>query len=284
MKKNESLSSNQLQILSISKAIYQNEFFYKTCLKDNEYYGYLTDNKFIDKIKKKINYEKIKPLVAKDETYDKYKNEIKETQDKIEEIIPKEYKNSKGLMQELLNYNKSFYLIKQEYLSKIIDNTKLTGKEIKFKFHGDNIILIFGENDLLVFTNNKDGILEKKILQNNFITTSEGNGDNSKLNRDTPNDHIKFKTDLEILVRIFYFNKYLKEKETDEFKKLTKENNETIYLINNLWMEEYKSFFDFQILEDYLINKKEYSDSFVSEKVINKLVESLPIDYINKIN
>ena len=107
MKKNESLSSNQLQILNICEALYQNELFYKCYLKDCEYYGYLIDNKIIDKIKKKVNYEKLKPLIAKSETYDKYKKEIKETQDKIEEIIPKQYKSSKEIVIELLNHNKS---------------------------------------------------------------------------------------------------------------------------------------------------------------------------------
>ena len=41
-------------------------------------------------------------------------------------------------MTELLNNNKSFYLIKQDYLSKIIDNNKLRGKEIKYKFTNEN--------------------------------------------------------------------------------------------------------------------------------------------------
>ena len=55
-------------------------------------------------------------------------------------------------------------------------------------------------------------------------------------------------------------------------------------------MEEYKSHFDYQTLENYLMNNKEYSDSFVRNKYylspekIKNLVENLPIEYINKIN
>ena len=133
MKANNGLSSNQLKIINICEEFYKNEFFYKTFLKDRDYYGYLIDKKIIDKIKAKINYEKIKPFVDKSE-YKQCKKEIKDIEIKLEELTPKQYKKSKELMTELLNDNKSFYLIKQDYLSRIIDNSKLTGKEIHFKF------------------------------------------------------------------------------------------------------------------------------------------------------
>ena len=99
------------------------------------------------------------------------------------------------------------------------------------------------------------------------------------------------KKDLEILVRIFYYNKYLTEKENDSFKILNKEkNSETVYLINDSWMKEYKSFFDYQALENYLKNNKELSDLFaknndyLSEKIIKKAIEILQGDFIKKIN
>ena len=164
MEKNDKLSSNQLQILYICEALYQNDIFYQVYLKDYGYTGYLIENKIIEKIKKKVNYEKLKSLIVKSETHDKYKKEIKETQDKIEEIIPKQFINSKGLIKELLNDNKSFYLIKQDYLSKITDKNKLSGKEIKFKFHKESIILVFNDNDTLNFSNKKKWHFRKKII------------------------------------------------------------------------------------------------------------------------
>ena len=203
MKKNESLSSNQLQILNICEALYQNEIFYKCYLKDFDYYGYLIDNKIIDKIKKKVNYEKLKPLIAKNESYNRFKKEIRETQDKIEEIIPKQYKSSKEIVIELINNYRSYYLIKEAYLSKITDKNKLSGKEIKFKFHNECLILLFNENDTLNFSNNKNGILGRNFLISANITN---------------NENIQFKKDLEILVRIFYYNKYLTKKENDAFQ------------------------------------------------------------------
>ena len=63
-----------------------------------------------------------------------------------------------------------------------------------------------------------------------------------------------------------------------------------VYLINNSWMEEYKSFFDYQSLENYLMNSKEYSDLFaknnyyLSNETINEIIESIPIDYIYNVS
>ena len=121
----------------------------------------------------------------------------------------------------------------------------------------------------------------------NNIQTNEN--PNNVIYTKQPNDIIKFNKDLEILVRMFYFNKYLKE--NDAFPILNSENGETVYLINNSWMEDYKSFFDYQSLENYLKEKKEYSDQttqnkdyIISENKIKQIIESLLVDYINKIN
>ena len=188
MQKNDSLSSNQIQIINIGEGIYQNETFYNSFVKDYDYFGYLIDYRSIEDIKKKIKYEKIKPLLIEGKNYDKYKKEIKETQEKIKEIIPKQYKCSKELITELINDNKSFYLIKQEYFHKIItDKNKITGSEIKFKFHNDNIILIFNENDTLNFYNNNDGILSICFLMNDNNITRV----NENVNFNSPNYKIK---------------------------------------------------------------------------------------------
>ena len=290
MKANDGLSSNQMKIFHICEELYKNEKFLKIYLNDNIYQGYLIENN-IDKIKKNINYEKIKdPVDQKD--YEKCRKEIKDIEIKLEELTPKLYKKSKELMTELLNDNKSFYLIKQEYLSKIIDNSKLTGKEIKFKITKENsIIFEFSKEDILELSYNKNFIIEKSSIKNN---TSDNSNTNNGEGFNTPtgiSDNAKFNKDLEILVRIFYFNKYLTEKENETFKELKKEeNSETVYLIHNSWMEEYKSYFDYESLENYLKDKKENSDAIVKNKdylspeTVNTIIKSLPVDYINKIN
>ena len=107
MKANYGLSSNQLKIFNICEALYKNELFYKAFLKDQDYYGYLIENKIIDKIKKNINYDKIKDFVNQKD-YNKCIKEIKDIKIKLEELTPKQYKKSKELIPELLNDNKSF--------------------------------------------------------------------------------------------------------------------------------------------------------------------------------
>ena len=88
MSANNGLSSNQLKIFNICEALYINELFYKTFLKDQDYYGYLIENKIIDRIKKKINYDKIKDFVDVREL-EQCRKEIKDIEIKLEELTPK---------------------------------------------------------------------------------------------------------------------------------------------------------------------------------------------------
>ena len=220
-------------------------------------------NKIIDKIKKNINYEKIKTFVDRSE-YEQCRKVIKDMEIKLEELTPKQYKKSKELIRELLTDNNSFYLIKQDFLRRILDNSKLTGKEIEFKITKQNsIIFEFSKEDILEFSYNKNFIIEKSSIKGNISDKSNtNNGEDFKIPTGI-SDSIKFNKDLEILVRLFYFNKYWTEKENEAFKELKKEeNSEKVYLIHNSWMKEYKSYFDYQFIENYLKNKKEYSNIY----------------------
>ena len=298
MSKNEGFSSNQLKIIEVCKVLYQNGRFFEKCLKNQPYQGYLIEKNIIDQIKKKINYEKLKELVFKEqEAYIELQKQLKNNNEKIPEIIPKTYNNSKELIKDLLNANKSYYIIKNDQLIKITNQDKLIKKEVKFSFGKDIIIFTFNERDILNFTNNNDGVISKTFLLKANLTNSTNrnisndDGKNKGISKSFPNDKIKFNKDLEILTRIFYYNKYLREKENDTFKKLNKdENGETVYLIHNYWMEKYRSYFNYQYLESYLINKKEYNEQFTqnnyyfSDQFIKDIIDNLPIDYINKIN
>ena len=290
MSNNERQTSNQTQILDICTAFYQNEkFFNESYMKNKEYYGYLIDYNIIEEIRTKIKYENLKNFIAKDESYSIVKEKIKEPYPIIKEIIPMDIKQVKT---ELLNNDKLLYLIKQEYLDKISSNkNKIKGKEIKFVINNDNITIMFDQHFLLTYCN-INCLIGKKFLwkQNN------ANNKSDKINFETPNGSkktIKFNKDIEILIRIFYYNKYLKDNENDTFITLNQENKETIYLIHNSWMEQYKSHFNYQVLENYLKNKKEYNDSFIknnnyfinsSNEAINNIIENLPPEYINEIN
>ena len=122
-----------------------------------------------------------------------------------------------------------------------------------------------------------------QIYNNQGVIEKNKTKINSNPSTDSPNDTINFKKDLEILIRIFYYNKYLREKDNITFKNLIGEKkcgSEIVYLINNSWMEEYKSFFYYKDLEHHLKNKiKDFS-----EETINKIINNLPIGYLNKIN
>ena len=260
MIKNEGQTSNQLQIFNICIAFYENEkFFQKNYMKEQEYYGYLIEHNVVEEIKTKIGYGILKPFIEKNEPYSSIKDKIKEPHEKIKEIIPMDIQQAKT---ELINNEKSFYLIKQEYLGKISNINKIKRKEIKFVIKDGNITIIFDQYFCLTYCNNINCLVGK-----GFLWTSDNvNNKSDKKNVETPNGSdktIKINKDIEILIRIFYYNKYLRENENEAFKTLSQENTEKVYLIHNSWMEQYKSHFNYQALENYLKNKEEYNDSFI---------------------
>ena len=279
MAKNDAPSDKQ--IYELCKAVYNYEKFLENILKNKEYIGYLIETDTLNKIKKKLDYERLKPYVEKD-SYTNFAKNIKK-REKIKSVKLKKFNDSKEFIIELLK-DKKYSLVHHALLDKL--NCDYKGKEIKYIIIHDKISLIFNDNDKLYLTNNKNGIIEKSSL-------IQENSNSSEIPSSGPKDFdikekILFKHDLEILIRIFYFNKYLREKENNIFNELkNEENNETIYLINNSWMEEYKSFFDYNTLEQILIkffDTNNITDNYISESKIKNIMKNLPSDYINKIN
>ena len=288
MSKDGNLSEKQ--IYDYCNAIYIYEIFLENFIKDKEYRGYLIDKNIFDKVKTKLDYERLKLSIDKNKSFTEFMKKINK-KEKIKYIAPKKYNNSNELINELLN-DKKFHIVNQDLLCKISKEDKYNGKAIKFTMDKERIRLIFNDNDILYFNNNKNGIIEKSSLAGEdslkyYISLKKKNESEEKISY----DKIPFKIDLEILIRIFYFNKYLREKENNKFIELKKEeNSENAYLINDSWMEEYKAHFNYKTLEDYLINNHEYTDLiiknkyYLSRETIKKLIENLPNEYINKIN
>ena len=252
MSKDGNLSEKQ--IYDYCNAIYMYEKFLENYIKDKEHQGYLIDKTTFDKVKTKLDYERLKSSIDKNESYTDFCKKINK-KEKIKYIAPKKYNNSNELIDELLN-DKKFYIVNPDIIHKISKEDKFKNKAIKFTMDKENIRLIFNDNDILYFNNNKNGIIEKSSLVGEdslkySISPKKKNESEEKMSY----EKISFKTDLEILIRIFYFNKYLREKENNNFIELKKEeNSEIVYLINNSWMEEYKAYFNYKTLEDYLIN------------------------------
>ena len=211
MSKKEEKDSYQYQVYKILEALYKNEKFFKIYQKGMEYQGYLIEKRQIDKIKSENDYQFIRPLLEINKLIGDIKVYIKEKKEKIQDIIPKKFNSSKELLKEL-NNNKLYLLIKQENMNELCNTNKSKGKEMKFKFENDSIIIIFNGDDKLVINNNQ-GIIEKNKNEQSDPTNSSTLSGN-------PHDGIKFKKDLEILIRIFYYNKYLKEKDNISSKNL----------------------------------------------------------------
>ena len=100
------------------------------------------------------------------------------------------------------------------------------------------------------------------------------------------NIKIKFKTEIEILIRLFYYYRYLNDKMNSNFVNLSQEASMSAYLINNKWLENFKSFYEYQELEK-ILQLQLYDKSFTSdyylltEKYIDTLIANIPESYIN---
>ncbi len=110
--------SNQYKIYEICDAIYKNEKFFENHAKEVEFQAFLIEKNIIDKIKKDLDYDKLKTLLAEDKNYNEIKEKIKDVKIKNELTNSKKFNSSKELLIEI-NNDKSFIIIKQEWLNKI---------------------------------------------------------------------------------------------------------------------------------------------------------------------
>lgn len=276
----------------LCQQFYSYEQHLKSIVKKQIHMSYLIDTNSIDKLKKQINYEEMKKYFEGSISFEDFKEKIKNKIKKIKtNLIPEKFKTSKDLIQAL-NNNKKFYFITNYSLTqKICDNNNLSNKSIKFLLDKEKIIISFNENEELLIYNNSTGIIEKSLLVNNNSNDIEINSQN--LGNDdkhlSNNYKLKFKADFEILIRLFYYNRFLKEKNNLDFKNLNQENYLSTYLINNNWMEKFKSYYEYNDLENYLLQVKDdqsnlFEKDYISEDFITNIISNLPETYINKIS
>ena len=270
---------------------------------DNE--GYLIEKDVIENLKKKIFYDKIKTysnyniynfysFISNPEVI-KYLNEFKGIE---ENIIEAKFRNGEELMRSL-NNNKKYYLINKSLWKKIkiCKNETKVGKGIPFYLKNNKIILFYKKKEKLYFNIN-DGIIEKSSFienKSNYNRSLENDRDeedeelekfkNTFINEDFVLSDFKFKIEIEILIRLFYFNKKLKEKKNTS-SSLFFYNKEAIYLINNLWIEKFTKFFEYKELE-LILEKINISETFYQDKnfefSIEEIISYLPLNYIIKI-
>ena len=233
-------------------------------------------------MKKQINYDKFKTYLSNDNvSREDFKEEIKKhlkknMKIKIEtDLMPDKFNNSKDLLKALNKENLKFYYFTNfMFVQKICENVEVGNFSMKAMLHKDKITIIFNEKekDELTFFNNTAGLIQKELLKS--------------LEKDIS---YPFKKDLEILIRLYYNYRFLKEKENTKFELLNEDNSQMVYLINNNWIEKYKSFFEYRDLKNYLLelNKtfKLYPTNFnsIKEDYIDKIISILPEDYIDKL-
>ena len=266
--------------------------------------GYLIEKDVIEKLKKDIFYDKLK-------SYSNYKEynfctfitntEVKKYLNKYngieENIIEVKFKNGEELINSLKN-NKKYYLINKPLWTKIkiCNNEYNIGKGIPFLFKKDNIILNFKYKkkvENLYFININGGIIEESSFienKSNYNKSLENEGDeeyikgeNTLFNDNFILSNFKYKIEIEILIRLYYFNKELKEKK-NMYSCLLYYNKETVYLINKLWIEKFKNFFEYKeielILEKIDISTTLYQDkNLICDYFIEEIISYFPQNY-----
>ena len=268
------------KIFDLCNEFYKQEKFFENNFNKSYNLCSLIDTKSIDNLKKQINYDKFKTYISNDnaslanskEAIKKlYKKNMKVELDT--NLVPDKFNNSKDLLKSL-NKKKFYCFTNFNFVQKICENVELGKFSMKSMLHKDKITIIFNEKekDELTFFNNTTGLIEKFLLKS--------------LEKDI---NYPFKKDLEILIRLYYNYRFLKEKENTKFELLNENNSQMVFLINNNWIEKYKSFYEYKELENYLLelNKtvKLYPTNFnsIKEDFIDKIISILPEDYMNKL-
>ena len=237
---------------------------------------FLIEKELMDKFKKNICYDQLKNSIKKNIDLKNIDKNILNKLTKIKKnIVQTKFNNKQELLNEL-EKGKIFYMITAKLFNQCKEDKKIE-KGIDSLLSKGKVRLFFKEKkEKIDFKYNEDGTIGKSNL----------------VNKDAKNESQKkivFKEDLEILIELYYYHKILKSKENKSFKELNDDNKETVYLINNNWIENYKSFFEYKDLENELINidnknPSEIKDIYITGGFIDKKISSLTDSFIEKIN
>ena len=264
------------EIFNLCKEFYANEYFLSIA-HDNitKCNCFLIEKELMDKFKKNIFYDQLKDFIKKDIDLNHIDINILNNMTKINKnIIQTKFNNKQELLKELEN-GKIFYVITKKLFNNICKEEKkkekgidvlfdklkvklfLYNKEnkdeeiVEFEYNEDRTI---GKSNIIKEETCKRCISEKEIENISNINHTNDNINIAKSTNLYFKRKIVFKEDLEIIIELYYYHKILKAKENTSFKELDDENKETVYLINNNWIENYKSFFEYKDLENELMN------------------------------
>ena len=205
-------------------------------------------------------------------------------------------------MNSLSTNDIQYYIINDNIGSKIFKNqstSEYSDYQITFVITEKNIKIIFNTNDSISFKINEQGIIgnynliidDEKIIQNieekkqkNLLNQNDNNSEeknrSDKLIKVVSKIKNKYKIYLEILIRIFFFQKELEKKIINFNNVLHEKNKLEVYLINNDWLEKFKLFFNYKLLESFLEGKD--LNENIDEKKIEEIINDKPLKYFNK--
>ena len=299
------LSTKQIYDILCQIAQLEEELKNKSNSKKQE--AYLIDKKSFDSLKEFINYKNLKTYTNK-RIYDFKRSEklikstikeedIKKIKELNNSIIYYSFNNSRDLIKELHNNQAKYYLINKIFANKIFilkENNK-ANQIFHYDIKDKIIVLRFGGNDFLNFKNNKGIIEESNLIKDNNKLNENLNENNpqklvndKEINKEMENqnnlnlkeiEEIKknYKYQLQITLGIFFNYIEIEKKENITFKELTKEKTNRIFLINNIWMENFKIFYEYKDIESHLLNHKD-----IIELESENIIDNLPIEYFNK--
>ena len=270
------------EIYNLCKNYYVYENYLDYDHENTECYCFLIEKELMDKFKKNIFYDKLKDSIKKNIDFKHIDKNILNKLKKIKkDIVQTKFNNKKDLLNEL-EKGKIFYVITAKLFNNICKEDKKIEKGIEALLQKGKVRLIFKDKKEKVdFKYNEDGTIEKSNIINKDTDKKDSNQNQSQRK-------IVFKEDLEILIELYYYHKILKSKENTSFKELNDDNKETVYLINNNWIENYKSFFEYKDLENELmnmvnINPNDNQNGFITDEFIEKKISSLTDSFIGKI-
>ena len=179
MKNKNDISKISKQFYDLCSHYYNYEKFIKTIAQDIKYKGYIINETIIQNLKKKIKYDELKKHICNKMSYIKIKKKIEDICGKelFKKFKIKDIDNSEDLKKELIK-EKKYYIINSE----LFKNICVTGtyKGIHFLIKGEQLILIFNENDNLTFRNNNFIIEISTLIKEDQDSQIENKETNNK--------------------------------------------------------------------------------------------------------
>ena len=272
--------------------------------------GYLVEEASFDEFKKNIFFNVLRKCVENKTLYKNFssaKNTFKKffkfnIFEKYVKIA--QFSNADELKNNIYNNQNQYRLIRYSIVNKIYKNHKnkeeiMEKGKISFIIKDKKIIIYLNEKDILNFQI-KNGLIDMSTLINsnqinNFerakkeLFNRKANiykniiKDNSKYKDLIEEFKNKYKVHLEMLIRLYILYQDNKEKISNEFLDLKKEEKE-FYLINSEWIEKFKNFFEYDDLVLYLgkLDRDSINTLFKNNILENQILD-LPEEYFNKI-